>query len=529
MAAAIVTSKISAVPIPRHILSSRASVNSDPPPPPAVHSPPSRPPPSKSSRSPLPPPPPPPTLPATRSRSVHPEGMSQPAPAPSTPAPMSLKRLLRSPFEHTIRSAARSKGKPATTSSSPPCDDFATITAKDDSRGAKTSAHVKVTEVISGEDGGKGDKERTGMFKRFETRVALRRTRKLSATEPSRDAVPPPTLNHQSGDLEGGNDCLPPEHRFRLPGFTSFVPPSLRLASLSSPALNLSSLASPSPPPSSPTRPIISPPAPLTPKRPSVANAGSSPSPPSSRSRKSRPAPLLPSSPSTPSLDRFASSPSPAPTTPTRPGSRDPVSPGTPSTPPSSSRNPQQQRQQLGKRSSAGAAAPSPDQPHSSPTSSRTRSPSSRVVTPRGFASASTSSLNYPPSYPTNAIRRSSVDRRSPSPALRASSPASPSRPRALSPTRQHQRAVSPSAVLMRHANGSTTSISAAGPSNPMHREAVRVASSVLCKEMLRPGKTTGLGERESEEVEVRMRALAALSVFGERAAQSLQMGASRS
>ncbi|KAH9967591.1 hypothetical protein BC827DRAFT_1091330, partial [Russula dissimulans] len=54
-------------------------------------------------------------------------------------------------------------------------------------------------------------------------------------------------------------------------------------------------------------------------------------------------------------------------------------------------------------------------------------------------------------------------------------------------------------------------SISAAGPSNPMHREMVRVATSVLCREMLRPGQTTGLGRRESEEVEVRMRALARL------------------
>jgi hypothetical protein len=53
-----------------------------------------------------------------------------------------------------------------------------------------------------------------------------------------------------------------------------------------------------------------------------------------------------------------------------------------------------------------------------------------------------------------------------------------------------------------------------------MHREAVRVASSVLCKEMLRPGKTTGLGERESEEVEVRMRALARLErVWGKSSA----------
>ena len=64
----------------------------------------------------------------------------------------------------------------------------------------------------------------------------------------------------------------------------------------------------------------------------------------------------------------------------------------------------------------------------------------------------------------------------------------------------------------MRHANGSTASVSASsGMSNPMHREAVRAATALLCKEMLRPGQSTGLGIRESEEVEVRMRALARL------------------
>ncbi|KAH8996588.1 hypothetical protein EDB83DRAFT_2534349 [Lactarius deliciosus] len=125
--------------------------------------------------------------------------------------------------------------------------------------------------------------------------------------------------------------------------------------------------------------------------------------------------------------------------------------------------------------------------------------------------------LNYPPSYSSNAIRRSSVDRRSPSPALpRASSPSTPSRPRALSPgshhhpQQQHQRAVSPSSAMIRHTN-STSSLSPAGPSNPLHREAVRAATSVLCKEMLRPGQSASLGLREAEEVECRMRALARL------------------
>ncbi|KAF8472971.1 hypothetical protein DFH94DRAFT_636569 [Russula ochroleuca] len=49
------------------------------------------------------------------------------------------------------------------------------------------------------------------------------------------------------------------------------------------------------------------------------------------------------------------------------------------------------------------------------------------------------------------------------------------------------------------------------GPSDPMHREVVRTATSMLCKEMLQPEKSTGLGLRETEEVEARLRALARL------------------
>ncbi len=44
-----------------------------------------------------------------------------------------------------------------------------------------------------------------------------------------------------------------------------------------------------------------------------------------------------------------------------------------------------------------------------------------------------------------------------------------------------------------------------------MHREAVRAATSVLCKEMLRPSQNASLGGREAEEVEWRLRALARL------------------
>lgn len=472
-AAALVTSKItSAVSNPLHVVSSTMVVNSDSPTAPAAYTSP-----STSSR-------PVPTSPST---SRHPPSAVQVMPPYSSEsAPKTFKRLLRSPFEPTIRSTTRSKGKP--TPLQPDLDDeFATITAKRDMHADDESPQVKVTEVMAREG-----RERIGMLKRFETKVALGRTRKESSTKNTVEEKD--RLASQTGK---------DQHRFRLAGFTSFVTPSLTHASLSSPALHLPDHHHPSS-----NRPLISPPAPLTPKHPSVPNVNS---PAPSRPRKSRPDPLLPPSPSTPSLERYTLSSSPTPTTPTRPASRrEPVSP--PATPTPTPSSP------LGKRSSAGTARSSLDQSFSSPSSSRQKSPnssrtcsppSSRIVTPRGFTSVSTSSLNYPPSYSSNAIRRSSVERGSPLP--RASSPASPSRSRALSPAHQRQRTVSPSTPLTRHTNGSATSLSPVSPSNPMHREAVRVATSMLCKEMLRPGQSIGLGVRESEEVEVRMRALARL------------------
>ena len=487
---------------------------------------------SSSSRSP----------PPSTTRSKHSVSVEIIPPPSTESAPKTFRRLLRSPFDHTVRSATRAKGKFGDSIDPLPAGDpFNTVTAKGNSRGGKQATEVNVTEVMAREATIGQDKERTGMLKRFETKVAFRRTRKESGNESStKSPIIPPSYNHDhaSEDLEN-QDRLPEKserdhHRFRLAGFTSFATPSLRLASMSSPALHLSSHASPTTSPASPSssssphRPIISSPAPLSPKHASVGNANSPVSSPS-RHRKSRPDPILLSSPSTPSFERFANTPSPAPSTPTRPGSREPLSPPGTATPTSS-------RAQLGKRSSSGTNRLSQDQTpsspsasrHKTPSSPRTRSPpSSRVVTPRGFTSTSTSSLNYPPSYSSNAIRRSSIDRRSPSPALlRASSPSSPTRSRALPPSPHHpqqqQRKVSPSSAMTRHTNASTSSLSLAGPSDPMHREAVRAASSVLCKEMVRPNNSASIGVREAEEVERRMRALARLErVWGKSGAST--------
>jgi len=79
-------------------------------------------------------------------------------------------------------------------------------------------------------------------------------------------------------------------------------------------------------------------------------------------------------------------------------------------------------------------------------------------------------------------------------------------------PARHWQRrcAVTPFTDLMHYLNSFTTSIFAAEPGRTrMHREKVRVATLVLCRDILRPGQSTGLGIRGSEEIEARTRARA--------------------
>ena len=53
--------------------------------------------------------------------------------------------------------------------------------------------------------------------------------------------------------------------------------------------------------------------------------------------------------------------------------------------------------------------------------------------------------------------------------------------------------------------------LSHVGPSNPRNREAVRTATSVLCKEMLRPTERPNLGLYDSKEVVARLQGLAKL------------------
>ncbi|KAF9047085.1 hypothetical protein BDZ89DRAFT_25562 [Hymenopellis radicata] len=227
----------------------------------------------------------------------------------------------------------------------------------------------------------------------------------------------------------------------------------------------------------------------------------------------------IPSTPSSISIDRLPETP---------PRYREPSSP--PSTPTPMSRS----RGQLGHISSKSAAlssghlplSSSPPRPSISPRTGspmRTRSPSTsrnRVVSPtthRGLNSSSSSHLPITPPSPTprrpsvDAGRRPSIDSprhasldASRGPSGREESP-SPARPRPISP---NQRAYAHN----RHYNMSSASLTLT--SNPEHREILRTATTLLCKEVVKPpvhaGRTEA-GIRDWEEVEVRTRALARL------------------
>jgi len=80
-----------------------------------------------------------------------------------------------------------------------------------------------------------------------------------------------------------------------------------------------------------------------------------------------------------------------------------------------------------------------------------------------------------------------------------------------LSLIQQQQGVVSPSSVLTCYTKGTAMFLSYTGPSNPRNREALRKATSVLCKEMLRPTERPNLGLNDSRGVVVRLQALAEL------------------
>ncbi|KAJ3839692.1 Pkinase-domain-containing protein [Lentinula raphanica] len=409
---------------------------------------------------------------ASSSRSKH------PAPLPHSPNQESTIKpfnRIRSSLEQSLRNATRSKKSPA-----PVVDEFATVSAKSKGK-EKEKQNEKVYE------------EKQGMLRRLESKVNFRRI------TPS--PQPPAAISPSSK-----------EDKVRLAGSTSYTTPSLRMASMSSPALHLSSQASPSQK-SQPVAPTSTNNSSTTasPREREKLRQSDTPTTPTSRHRPSRSAPInIPTSSSVSSLHS-------PPETPRRPH-REQFSPPDTPTPMHRSRGSNKASSSTSHLPLSGSSSPSLTRPGEI-SAHRARSPSisrNRVVTPshRGLTSSSTSHLPSSPSPPPTPTPSRPIDARRPSmdSPRRASfgregseSPSSALRPRPISP---NQRAYANN----RHFNISTTSLS--GPPNPEHRELIRTATAMLCKETTRPPPhaiQTESGRRDWEGVEVRMRALVRL------------------
>ncbi|KAG7093683.1 hypothetical protein E1B28_007341 [Marasmius oreades] len=413
----------------------------------------------------------PPAASSSRSKQPsHSSTHSPVAPEPSTIKPTNQSSS-RPTFLQTLRSATRSKKSPA-----PAADDFANLTQN---KGKQKAANDNLP------------KEKPNMLRRWESRVNFRKAGRESVT-PSASPLPPlADTDRSEGEVRAVGSTS-----------TSYTTPSSRLASMSSPALHLASQALPSPrsqpaipaSSSSTSEALVSPVRART-RRSSVEHSKPDPA---TRHRSTKSSPINIPAASTSAVDLRSS-----PGTPKR-KTRPERSPSPPETPTPMS------RAQLGRRSSSSAASvPSSPTPltsrNVSPLRARSPSTSRRVVTTqRGLSSASTSHLpNHSPSSsptpPKDSPRRPSFSREdTPSPALTT-------RPR---PTSPNQR----SYAQNRHFNISTASLSA--PSNPEHRELIRTATSMICKEIIKPPAhmaRTATGIKDWEEVDFRTRALVRL------------------
>ncbi|KAL0575977.1 Protein kinase of the Mitotic Exit Network, partial [Marasmius crinis-equi] len=407
----------------------------------------------------------PPAASSSRSKQPsHSSSHSSVAPESSTIKPnqsSSRPTLLQS-----LRSATRSKKSPA-----PAPDDFENVTIR------QSKGKEKAT-----------SEEKPNMLRRLESKVNFRKGRESVTPSPS------PLLPSMVD-----KDRM--EEKVRVAGSTSYSTPSLRLASMSSPALHLSSQALPSPrsQPAIPSSSSSTSEALVSPSRDRSRRASAQHPRPDvgMRHRSTKSNPINIPSASTSQLDLQS-----PPETPRR-RTREESPPSPPETPTPIGRG------QYGRRSSNTAssppASPTPASPQNgSPIRARSPSTSRRVVSPshRGLVSSSTSHLpnHTPSSSPTfDSPRRPSFSReQTPSPVLAV-------RPR---PTSPNQRSYSHN----RHFNVSTTSLGA--PSNPEHRELIRTATSMLCKEIVKPptnmGRTAAV-IKDWEEVEVRTRALVRL------------------
>ncbi|EIN05999.1 hypothetical protein PUNSTDRAFT_136796 [Punctularia strigosozonata HHB-11173 SS5] len=491
---------------------------------------------------------------ASSSRTPQPAQLDPAAPHPKT---------FRDRLQKSLRTVgAKTKSK---ASAPPNLDDFAAASTSDKGKARATPDHDPQKEK---------ERSRLGAaFRRFESKVSFR-------PAPNDISTPPGAFRSPAHDATNPDDP---------PGRPSYG--SLRGGSISSPALHLSSQAIPSPrsrpsvvasssstasvlasPPREPSRrqsarPApreISGPAPLAPRRAqSITASTASPSP--LPKVKSRPAPLYEGE--TP------------PVTPTRA----PRSPTSPTSPVQRARSPQVDEsptkphsRQLGTSSRAAASSghlPLSERPVS-PSSPRARSPIDRpkIVTSGrpSLASASTSHLplSNAPSTPARRtsiearrpsvearrpsveirrpsieqtrrasieIRRTSLDQRTSGGARRPSLEAP--RPPFANDSPTHSRSGSPSSPTsyrpyspyngLGHSRMNTSTTSLTTASHFEHRELIRQASSLLCREMVRPPaqlRKSGISDREWEEVEVRLRQLARLErIWGKSGAGASQ------
>ncbi|KAI6114854.1 Pkinase-domain-containing protein [Pisolithus croceorrhizus] len=452
------------------------------------------------------------------------------------PSSATTFRRLRSSFGQGFRTATRSRTKVPTTVD----DEFGTITIE---RKAKDRACHDET---SSNDQSK-DKGTSNMLKRLETKVGIRFAGRDSTTVSS---IPIAPVGDQRKDNREHVDNAD-RAGTRVAGWRSFMTPTLQQASASSPALHLSSQVPSSttsrpavmPSSSSPSARSFSPsrdrprrvsvqptpqeigaPQPLAPRR-SLRNNSRSPErgnavSPLPRVNRHRPSPISPSGPRS-SLDtqsRTRDLPTPPDSPSPFPGQRGAVGKWT--------------RQLTSASTSQVSLSSQPTSPGRTYTSSPTyaRTPIKRIVTPtsvHGFTSPSSSNLpsdssglprspTPPPRRPSAEIpRRGSIDtqrRPTASPTPRTASPTGTARSRATSPSQR-------SAVYGHGRNLNMSSVSLTSHSTPEQRELIRLAMSVLCKELRKPPPHLSRADRQREwaEVEVRMQPLIRMErVWGE-------------
>lgn len=459
------------------------------------------------------------------------------------PSSSTTFKRLRSSFGHGFRTATRSRAK------APPVADgeFGTITVKGEA--GDPARHGETSSVGQGEDKGTSN-----MLRRLETKVGVRFARRDSTTAPSNPIAPVGDPSKDNREHVDNADRA----STRVAGWRNFMTPTLQQASASSPALHLSLQAPPfttsrpavMPSSSSPSARSFSPsrdrprrasaqptpqeigaPQPLAPRRP-LRNSSRSPErgntvSPLPRANRHRPSPISPPGPRS-SLD-------------TQSRNRDlPTPPESPSPPPGV-------RGGVGKwtrlpasaNASQASLSSQPTSPGCSYTANQThaRTPTKRIVTPtsvRGSASPSSSNIpsdsSGPPSSPTPLPRRPSINssgrpsfetarrpsaeiprrgstdtqrRPTASPTPRTASPSGTARSRGTSPSQR-------SSICGHGRNLNMSSISLISPSTPEQRELIRLAMSVLCKELRKPPPHLSRADRQREwaEVEVRMQPL---------------------